>query len=237
MMTLSIEKIKQEHIGRVLKVVGKKLSRTRAGNADFFIWELYRDVPPDDVLCEEPEMLCGSALSLELFGERSKTGKAKVRAFNLKIENNGWNSGHTIVEIVNEDMPFLVGSVTMALNQLELTVHVITHPTFVVNRDKTGRTVGFMTWTESGKGVVHESFMHVRVSEQTSKSALKEIEMKILIALGDLRAAVEDWRSMLFEVGSAIDELKVARKCWAWPKLNRSRTGSSFRRARKAGLC
>ena len=188
----------------------KKLSGTRAGNADFFIREFYRDVPPDDVLCEEPEMLCGSALSLELFGERRKPGKAKVRAFNPKIENNGWNSGHTIVEIVNEDMPFLVDSVTMALNQLDLTVHVIIHPTFVVKRDKTGRTVGFTTGKESGKGAVRESFMHVQVSEQTSKSALKEIEKKILIVLADVRSAVEDWRSMLFEVASAIDELKVA---------------------------
>jgi glutamate dehydrogenase len=211
-MTLPIEKHKQEHIGRVLKVVEENLSGARAGNADFFIREFYRDVPPGDVLCEEPETLCGSALSLELFGERRKLGKAKVRAFNPKVENDGWRSGHTIVEIVNEDMPFLVDSVTMALNQLDLTVHVIIHPTFVVKRDKAGRTVGFTTGTESGKGAVRESFMHVQVSEQTSKSALKEIEKTILNVLSDVRSAVEDWRLMLFEVGSAIDELKVAPK-------------------------
>ena len=52
--------------------------------------------------------------------------------------------------------------------------------------------------------------MHVQVSEQTLKSALKEIEKKNLIVLADVRSAVEDWRSMLFEVASAIDELKVA---------------------------
>ena len=43
----------------------------------------------------------GHDIDPELFGERRKPGKAKVRAFNPKIENNGWNSGHTIVEIVN----------------------------------------------------------------------------------------------------------------------------------------
>jgi glutamate dehydrogenase len=93
-------------------------------------------VPLYDVLSEEPETLCGSALSFELFDERRKPGKAKVRAFNPKVENDCSRSSHTIVEIVKEYMPFLVGSVTMALNQLDLTVYAMIHPTFVVKWGK-----------------------------------------------------------------------------------------------------
>jgi glutamate dehydrogenase len=36
-----------------------------------------------------------------------------VRAFNPSPEEHGFQSTHTIVEIVNDDLPFLVDSVTM----------------------------------------------------------------------------------------------------------------------------
>ena len=55
---------KQEHMGRVLEIMHKRMSGTRAENTDFFVREFYRDVPPDDVLAEEPENLYGAALSL-----------------------------------------------------------------------------------------------------------------------------------------------------------------------------
>ncbi len=102
-------------MGRVLEIVHKRMSGTRAENTDFFVREFYRDVPPDDVLAEEPENLYGAALSLALFGETRKARKAKVRVYNPNVERDGWHSGHTIIEIVNEDMPFLVDSVTMGL--------------------------------------------------------------------------------------------------------------------------
>ena len=211
-MTLPIENYKQEHIGRVLEVVHKRLSGARSENADFFIREFYRDVPPDDVLAEEPENLYGAALSLAMFGETRKPGKAKVRVYNPSVEKDGWRSGHTVIEIVNEDMPFLVDSVTMGLNQLDLTVHLVIHPTFVVKRSKAGEVVGFTTGIESGKGATRESFMHVQVSEQTSKSSLKEIEKKVLSLLSDVRSAVEDWRPMLSEVTAAVEELAATPK-------------------------
>ncbi len=198
---------KKEHIGRVSDVVHSRLSGARAENADFFAREFYRDVPPDDVLAEEPENLYGAALSLELFGEQRKAGRAKIRVYNPTIEKDGWQSGHTIIEVINDNMPFLVDSVTMGLNQLDLTVHLIIHPTFVVKRDKAGRAVGFTTGMESGNGAVRESYMHVQISEQTSKSALKEIEKKVSDVLADVRSAVEDWRPMLSEVRVATDEL------------------------------
>ena len=51
-----------------------------------------------------------------------------MRVFNPTIEEHGWQSTHTIVEIVNDDMPFLVDSVTMEVNRHGLTLHLIVHP-------------------------------------------------------------------------------------------------------------
>ena len=47
------------------------------------------------------------------FARKREPGRAQVRVFNPTIEEHGWQSTHTIIEIVNDDMPFLVDSVTM----------------------------------------------------------------------------------------------------------------------------
>ncbi len=43
-------------------------------------------------------------------------GTARVRVFTPTVPEHGWSAGgHTVVEVVTDDMPFLVDSVTMAL--------------------------------------------------------------------------------------------------------------------------
>ena len=43
-----------------------------------------------------------------------------------------------MVEVVTDDMPFLVDSVTMELNRLGHNVHSVIHPQLSVERDITG---------------------------------------------------------------------------------------------------
>ena len=40
-----------------------------------------------------------------------------MRVYNPQFEEHGWQSTHTAVEIVTDDMPFLIDSVSMELNR------------------------------------------------------------------------------------------------------------------------
>ncbi len=73
-------------------------------------------MPPDDVAERSLRDLAGAALSLWRFAGRRRPGQAKIRVYNPEPDIDGWSSPHTIVEIVNDDMPFLVDSVTAAIN-------------------------------------------------------------------------------------------------------------------------
>ena len=209
-MALGVETLKDAQINRVAKVVKSRLSGAKARSADFFIREFYRDVPPQDLLDEDPENLYGAGLSLWQFGAVRKPGRAKVRVYNPEVEEHGWRSSHTIIEIVNDDMPFLVDSVTMELNRRNLQVHLVIHPTFAVQRNGEGKAKTFKSVTDGANGAVHESLMHVRIGEQTSPEALKSIEKGVLKVLNDVRAAVNDWQQMLQQVEQSISELAKA---------------------------
>jgi glutamate dehydrogenase len=70
--------------------------------------------------------------------QKFTTGREVLRVYNPNLEQHGWHSDHTVVEIVNDDMPFLVDSVTMAVNRLGLAMHSAIHPVFRVSRDASG---------------------------------------------------------------------------------------------------
>jgi glutamate dehydrogenase len=217
------------------KIVGLARDRVEKGRveaAETFIRLYYRHVPPDDMLAEEVSDLYGAVIALWQFGHERKAGRPRLRAINPRFEEHGWHTSHTVVEIVNDDMPFLVDSVTQALNQLGLTVHLVIHPVIAVERDTRGKMIGLRDPAESadsakpdktGKGKtkaktakadgadLRESFMHIEVDEQTSADSLARIEQRIAAVLDDVRAAVEDWRPMRGRMHALIEELGSGR--------------------------
>ena len=54
-------------------------------------------------------------LSHLAFARRRRRGRALVRVFNPTLREHGYTSPHTVVEMVNDDMPFLVDSIGLAL--------------------------------------------------------------------------------------------------------------------------
>ena len=139
----------------------------------------------------------------------AEPGHAKVRVYNPQIEQHGWQSTHTIVEVVTDDMPFLVDSVSMALNRLGLLIHLTIHPVLPVRRDADGMLEAVLG-AASGDGgePTFESFMHVEVDRQSDLERLDKIRTELERTLGDVRAAVEDWRSMLGKIDTALADLK-----------------------------
>jgi len=193
-------------------VSGLAATRLGAGNAVLiqrFVAQFYDHVAADDLVGRSAEDLYGAALSLWQFAQERQPGKAKLRAFNPRAATDGWNARHTIVEIVNDDMPFLVDSVSMALQAEGVTVHLVIHPVLGVARDRDGRLVGLV---ESGDGEGEcESAMHVEISEVIDPARLAAITARVDAALMDTRSAVADWRQMrdvLAETSTALERAK-----------------------------
>src|SRR5690606_30397013 len=123
----------------------------------------------------------------------------------------GWTSPHTIVETVNDDMPFLVDSSTMTLDAQGLGLHVTIHPRFAVERDGRGKLKSIAAQRSAdGKDRI-ESFIHFEISRQTDAQILKRIESELEKTLADVRAAVEDWQPMLQRPAAASRELATSR--------------------------
>src|ERR1700724_1534680 len=102
-----------------------------------FLKAYYANVDAADLAERDPAELAGTALSHLMFA-RQRRRSALVRVFNPTLREHGYTSPHTVIEMVNDDMPFLVDSINLALTQRALTLHFLTHPIFAVTRDGSG---------------------------------------------------------------------------------------------------
>ena len=136
-----------------------------------------------------------------------------MRAFTPTLAEHGWSaSGHSVVEVVVDDMPFLVDSLTMELSRQLRGVHVVIHPNFDVVRDVTG-ALQRVSPVEDGASLpegeaVRESWMHVEIDRIREGDDPADIVDHVQRVLRDVREAVEDWDKMQAKVGEVVGELR-----------------------------
>jgi len=169
--------------------------RKESLQAETFIRQYYSQVDPEDLAERRISDLCGAALAYLEFMTEFKSGVKKLRVYNPQSQTDGWESTHTAIEIVHENMPFLLDSVTMEVNRQGLTFHLIIHPVIQTRRDVNGRLIEILP-CEPCKSASSESVIHVEVDRQTDPKKLNALEAGLLRILGDVRKAVEDYSKM-----------------------------------------
>ncbi|HKE42136.1 MAG TPA: NAD-glutamate dehydrogenase [Casimicrobiaceae bacterium] len=192
-------------LGEVLKLVRSRVSADRRPLLEDFVLRYFGQVDPEDLADRQPGDLYGAALSHSNFARKRDIGHARVRVFNPTIEEHGWQSTHTVIEIVNDDMPFLVDSVTMEVNRHGLTLHLIVHPILSVNRSQDGTLEALAS--DDAKNARRESFIHVEVDRIGETARMEELATDILRVLDDVRAAVGDWQKMRGQVAATLEEV------------------------------
>jgi glutamate dehydrogenase len=207
-MLLKAEKQKAELIESAVKLASKRLGAEKTAPVERFIRQYFENVPPRDIVAANPESLFGAAMAHRKFGMARNLGEARVRVYTANLEEHGWQSEHTVVEIVNDDMPFLVESVIAELNRRELAIHILIHPILSVCRDGKGKLLDVFGPACKEEKAIAESFIHVEVSAQSS-ARLDEIRQGIESVLRDVRAAVEDWPAMRDRMLAVTDEMQA----------------------------
>ena len=190
------------------------LARERVSAEDIdlvlaFVDGYYAGVSPDDLAERKPDDLYGAAAAHLNLARRRAPGTPKVRVYNPQVEQHGWQSTHTIVEIVTDDMPFLVDSVRMVVNRRGYTSHLVVHPVMRLRRGDGDRVEALLALDDEAEGSVVEAIIHIETDRQTEQEALDAMGAEVLVALDDVRAAVEDWATMREELRRSIADLRA----------------------------
>ncbi|WP_283138429.1 NAD-glutamate dehydrogenase [Rhizohabitans arisaemae] len=172
----------------------------------------YRHVAPEDLLDRDPVNVFGPATAQRQLADMRPQGRALVRAYTPTLEEHGWDPGRSVVQIVTDDMPFLVDSVTMELDRLGIGTHLIVHPLMRIRRDMTGRNLPEGQAADGTGQLFPESWMYIEIDRQADVPVLREIESSLLAVLEDVRDSVEDsdkMRAIALETADAAEKSSI----------------------------
>ncbi len=172
-----------------------------------FARHYYRQVDAQDVAARTIVELAAGALSLWRATQRRTPAQAHVRVFTPTLERDGWHSRHSVVELIHDDMPFLVDSVAMEVNRQGYAVQWLIHPLYSVRRDAAGNLLEIDT-PVAGDTRKRESMMHIELDRIIDDESLGRLRDGLLQVLADVRTAVEDWQKMRERVQRIIDDLE-----------------------------
>jgi glutamate dehydrogenase len=157
-------------------------------------------MPAGDLESANPDTLTAATLGLFAFMRLRPPGEVALRAFNPIPGQDGWLSAHSVVEIINDDMPFLVDSVAAELARRGITIHLLVHPVLPVRRDAAGL---LSTLSPEGRA---ESVMHIEIDRQDAR-ALAVLTAALGEVLAQVRLAVGAWTAMRGSLREATAEL------------------------------
>ena len=207
----------------VVARVRDTLDSAEADDAERFVRTYYANVAPEDLIDRSEHDLAGASLAHWGLARMRRLGELKLHVYTPSLEEHGWESPHTVVETVVDDMPFLVDSVSMEVSRRGQAIHLVIRPIMRIRRDDEGRLVE--VGAEEGS---NESLIHLELDRLPDATATEELRADLQRVLGDVRAAVEDWHAMrertkdiLGELGAKpppvdADELAEAREFLEW---------------------
>jgi glutamate dehydrogenase len=180
---------------------------TRGTDPKGFLQAYYANVDAEDIAARDPAGLAAAALSHLMFA-RQRRGRALVRVFNPTLREHGYTSPHTVIEMVNDDMPFLVDSIGLALKRRSLTLHFLAHPVLAIARDGAGVLRSVEERGHAGdKHQRLESFQHLEVDRMVDPALLESLCGEIDRSMRDVRLACADWGNMRGAARETADDL------------------------------
>lgn len=167
---------------------------SRAEEFDNFLRHYLQHVDAGDLAARRIEDLFGAAADHLQLAKQWATETISIRALNPRNEIDGWESEHTVVMIVTDDLPFLVDSVIVEISRLALGIHLVVHPVMADAREHGASFCNPCTRPDDGENSA--SLILVEVDRQAGEENLERIENELRRVLGDVRACVSDWMPM-----------------------------------------
>src|SRR5262249_10273811 len=173
------------------------------GVPEDFITGLFAHAVPEDLMRYEPRQLAELAANAWSLLAVRKPGVPKIRLGHTRPRAD------SVLEIVDDDMPFQLDSVLAELAERGIEVRFVVHPVLSVVRDAAGRLTAFKG-AKPAAGALRESVIYFHIERIEEEARRAEIVEAIERVLADVRVCVQDWRAMTARAAGGVARAKGA---------------------------
>ncbi len=192
-----------------IETAAQLLARQPGGPPGEFVALLFQGAAQEDLLRYRAHELAALAQASWSFLAERRPGVAKVRVDSPPGSAGDELNSVSVIEIVNDNMPFLLDSVMGEIAAQGLAIRLVAHPIFAVTRDAAGRLQGMPSEARGREGGLRESVIHIHVDRIDDAQRRAAVADSIADVLAEVRVCVEDWPAMRRRVGDVIGDLRA----------------------------
>lgn len=213
MTAVAITDPSEEIIGKIKKDASAQVPTNQVDLLNHFIAIYYGNVSVEDLKARSLNDLAGMAVShwkLLCEGQLLKKDQREIKIFNPREKEDGWQSTHTVIQLVTQDAPFLVDSLCIALSRLGLNIHLIIHcGGLKVRYDSQQQITEVLPHTHQQESdIISVAPICIEIDRQNKPETLENIKGILNEVLNDVRVAVEDWKPMELKLYAALKEIE-----------------------------
>lgn len=198
---------------QIIDLLSEKLctqvSKSLQASMQLFTQKFLSVAAPEELQSRSLEYLYSAILSYWQLMQEYKAPQPDIRVFNPDYEQHGWHSNHTVVQVHNVDVPFLVDSVRMEFNRRELGILSINNCVLACERTKAHKLKGLRPAREKDEKTQVESLIYLEIERHSSQEMLDELRDGLLKVLTDVKAVVDDFVPIKDKAEHLKEELRL----------------------------
>ncbi|WP_337062436.1 NAD-glutamate dehydrogenase [Kineococcus sp. G2] len=175
--------------------------------AERVLLDYFAHTAVEDLRERAPQDLAAAVSSHLALGRRRGAGATLVRV--VAGEEAGAGPSRSVVEVVTDDTPFLVDSLTSALTRTGRGIHLLVHPRLAARRDPDGALQDLHDVATAPPSEPAESWIRIEVDRDSGADDRERLQRELVDVLDDVRAAVRGWQAMRARATQLADELQL----------------------------
>ncbi|ART83830.1 NAD-glutamate dehydrogenase [Oceanisphaera profunda] len=187
-----------------------------------FVTQLYSGITDYDLYHRNASDVYGAAINLwQAFATRPDAA-LHVRVYNPELGRHGWQSPHTLVEVICTDAPFLVDSIRMVLTRMGITSHLMLHQPMQVVRDAKGELTEIREREQeqneeqaSANQALETAFL-IEIDRLAAPETRDALTAELVSVVTEVLQVVSDWQPLVQRLEQVITELPT-QACGAHP--------------------
>src|SRR5690554_4910032 len=200
---------KDQFFEQLADAFSEKIAKTEAKKIAEFARQHYAHIPLEELVSRRFSDTYGAMLAAWQFIQKRHAETTPVSVFNPDLESDGWQSTHTVIFILHPDIPFLIDSLRIAVNQREIGTHSIQYSILNVQRGEDGKLKKLLSTKKSTAGAAYEAFIVLEIDRHSSPEDLRNLEEALQNVLHEVRIAVEDFPVVKNKVSEILSELEA----------------------------
>mgnify|MGYP001170408876 CR=1 FL=1 len=196
---------------KVYDLIRTKVSPEQSLQVERLAKIVFKNVEQEDLAFRDDQDLYGAILSLWNQLSSIHSDASSVKVFNPEQKKHGWQSTHTIIQVVHPDMSFVVDSIELLLQRLNFIVHFVRNSPIQIQRDSSHRilNISYISGASQDKND-DVAMIYIEINRLATDKLCKELERKIKDVLQDVSRVVDAWPKMLDSLQKSIDDLSAA---------------------------